>query len=112
MNYIHISKFYPEEREARKQWREDNLNKVTVSPKFVLSDISDDETLRRFVNLPKLFDLLNNKQLVLPTLEELIKGDPFECFAKKNFDHLNRAELELRAKHIKEYAPDSSHQPF
>ena len=111
MNYIDISKLYPEELGARKQWREDNFKKVTVSPKFVLSGISDDETLRRFVNLPKLFDLLNNKRLVLPTLEDLIKGDPFECFAKKNFDHLNRAELEFRAKQLEEYAPDSSHSP-
>jgi hypothetical protein len=112
MNYIDISKLAPEEPEARKQWRRENFKRVTVSPKFVLSDVSDDETLRRFVDLPKLFDLLKNKRLMMPTLGELIKGDPFECFAKKSFNHLNRAELETRANQLEEYAPDSSHRPF
>ena len=48
---------------------------------------------------------------MLPTLGNLIKEDPFECFAKKSFGHLNRAELETRANQLEEYAPDSSHQP-
>jgi hypothetical protein len=112
MNYIDFTKLAPEEPAAFKKWREDNYKKVTVSPNFALSGILDDEPLRRFVNLPKLFDLLNNKRLVLPTLEDLIKGDPFECFAKKNFDHLNRVELELRAKQLEDYAPESSHRPL
>jgi hypothetical protein len=112
MNYIDFTKLAPEEPAAFKKWREDNYKKVTVSPNFALSGILDDEPLRRFVNLPKLFDLLNNKRLLLPTLEDLIKGDPFECFAKKNFDHLNRVELELRAKQLEDYAPESSHRPL
>lgn len=110
MNFIDVSKLVPEEPEAMGQWFRENFKDVIVSPKWVINGVSDEETLRRFVDLPKLFDLLKNKRLVLPTLGDLIKGDPFECLAKKNFDHLNRVELELRAKQLKQYAPDSSRQ--
>lgn len=112
MNYIDTSKLAPREPEARKQWRRENFKKVTVSPKFVLSGVSDDETLRRFVDLPKLFDLLKNKRLVLPTLGNLIKADPFECYAKKSFDHLTRDELVLRSKQLEEYVPQSDYYPL
>ena len=112
MNYIDTSKLAPEEPEARRQWLRENFKRVTVSPKFVLSGVLESETLRRFVDLPKLFDLLKNRRLVLPTLGSLIKGDPFECFSQKSFSRLNRAELEKRVNQLEEYAPDSSHRPL
>ena len=82
-----------------------------MSPELVLSGVSTNETLQRFMNLSKLFDLLINKRLVLPDLKELIQGDPFECCAKRSFDHLDRAALELRARQLKEYAPESVRYP-
>ena len=71
-----------------------------------LNGVSANAVLRRFIDLPKLFDLLKNKRLFLPSLRQLIGGDPSECFAKKNFDHLGRPKLEQRAKELEEYAPD------
>jgi hypothetical protein len=112
MNYIDITKLAPEEPAAFKKWSRENFKRVAVSPNLTLSNISDDETLRRFIDLPKLFDLLKNKRLMMPTLGNLIKGDPFECFAKKSLNHLNRVELEARANQLKEYAPDSSYYPL
>jgi hypothetical protein len=110
MNRIDISKQAPTDRKARAQFLRESFRRVTVSPKLILSGVSDDETLRRFVDLPKLFDTLKNKRLVLPTLGKLITVDPFECFAKKSFDHLNRDELELYAKQLEEYVPESSYR--
>ena len=106
-----IYKQAPTEPEARKHWRRDNFERVAVSPELVLSGVSTNETLQRFMNLSKLFDLLINKRLVLPDLKELIQGDPFECCAKRSFDHLDRAALELRARQLKEYAPESVRYP-
>ncbi|HEY3930738.1 MAG TPA: hypothetical protein VGM58_00030 [Verrucomicrobiae bacterium] len=112
MNYIDISKQAPADPEARIQWRKENYKRIAVSPKLLLSGVSDSERLRRFVDLPKLFDLLKNKRLILPTLGKLIEGDPFECFAKKSFSHLRRDELEARAKELEEYTPESSRLPY
>jgi hypothetical protein len=106
-----ILKQAPTEREARKHWFRENFEEVVVSPELVLSDVSTDETLRRFMDLPKLFDILKNRRLVLPRLKELMKADPFECSAKKSFDHLDRAALELRARDLEEYAPESLQYP-
>ncbi len=106
-----IYKQAPTEPEARKHWFGENFERVAVSPEFVLTGVSTDEPLRRFIDLPKLFDMLKNRRLVLPRLKELIRGDPFECRAKKSFDHLDRAALELRARELKEYAPESIQYP-
>ena len=106
-----VYKQAPPEPEAEEHWFRENFEEVAVSPELVLSDVSTDETLRRFMDLPKLFDMLTKRRLVLPRLKELIQGDPFECRARKSFDHLNRAELELRARQLKEYAPESIQYP-
>ncbi|MGA2178202.1 MAG: hypothetical protein ABSH15_01275 [Verrucomicrobiota bacterium] len=112
MNYIDISKQAPADPEKRKEWRRENYKRIAASPKLVLNGISDDETLRRFIDLPKLFDLLKNKRLLMPTLGKLMVGDPFECWAKKSFDQLDRAALEGLAKQLEEYAPTSSYFPI
>ena len=106
-----IYKQAPTEPEARKHWRRENFERVAVSPELVLSGVSTDETLHRFMDLPKLFDVLKNRHLVLPRLKELMEGDPFECRAKRTYDHLDRASLELRARQLKEYAPESVRYP-
>jgi hypothetical protein len=102
-----IYKQAPTEPEAAKHWFRENFEEVAVSPELVLSEVSTDETLRRFMDLPILFDMLKNRRLVLPDLRKLIQGDPFECRAKRSFNHLDRATLELRARELKEYAPES-----
>ena len=96
-----IFKQAPTEPEAWERWFSDNIDEVAVSPELVLSGVSTDETLRRFMDLPKLFHMLKNRRLVLPRLKELIQVDPFECRARKCFDHLDRAALELRARQLK-----------
>jgi hypothetical protein len=84
--------------EAFANWSRENYKRILVTPQFVLDGVSKDETLRRFIDLPKLFDLLKNGRLVFPKLWQLIEADPFECFARRKFDQLNRSELEQKAK--------------
>jgi len=103
-----IIKQIPAEPKAREDWSRKNFKRIIISPKLVLSGVVKNQILRRFVDLPKLFDLLNNKRLVLPRLKQLIKGDPFECFCQKNYDHLNRPELEKLAKQHEIYAPSEA----
>jgi hypothetical protein len=103
-----IIKQIPTEPKARADWWRKNFKRIGVSPKLAVSGVVKNQILRRFVDLPKLFDLLNNKRLVLPRLKQLIKGDPFECFCQKNYDHLDRPELEKLAKQLEIYAPSEA----
>ena len=103
-----IIKQIPAEPKAREDWSRKNFKRIIISPKLVLSGVVKNQILRRFVDLPKLFDLLNNKRLVLPRLKQLIKGDPFECFCQKNYNHLNRPKLEKLAKRHEIYAPSEA----
>lgn len=107
-----IVKQIPTDPAERKRWLDENFKEIAVSPKLVLSGVLKGQRLRRFVDLPKLFDLLNNRRLVLPRLRELMEADPFECFARKSFDHLDRSELETYAKSLKYLAPDSAKKWF
>ena len=63
--------------------------------------------LRRFIDLPKLFDLLNSHVLFLPRLKELLNGDPFECYARTDYGSC-RQVLESRALKLGHYAPGAS----
>jgi hypothetical protein len=73
-----------------------------------LFGVSSDDNLRRFIDLPKLFYLITSKRLFIPRLRQLIAGDPSECFCQKNYDGLNRHELEELAKQLELYAPDEA----
>jgi hypothetical protein len=103
-----IVKQIPAEEEAKERWLKNNFKRVAISVKLGLNDVASDEPLRRFIDLPKLFDLLTKKRLVLPRLRQLMEGDPFECFARQSFDHLSRPELERYAKQLEYLAPDSA----
>jgi hypothetical protein len=94
--------------EAFTNWSRENYKRILVSPKLMMNDVSKDEALRRFIDLPKLFDLLKNGRLIFPKLWQLIKADPFECFARRKFDELNRSELEQKAKELERFARDSA----
>jgi hypothetical protein len=94
--------------DAFKDWSRENFKRVLVSPKLVLNGVAKDEHLRRFVDLPKLFDLLKNGRLVFPKLGQLLETDPFECFARQNFNQLSRPEIEEKANQLKRFAPAST----
>ncbi len=50
-----------------------------MKPKVNIVGVDDSVTIRRFVDLPKAFDLLTLDRLFMPTIDTLRKGDPFEC---------------------------------
>ena len=103
-----IRKQLPADPEAFKLWLEENYREVVAPTKLELTGVSTDDTLQRFIDLPKLFTLLKSRSLFLPRLKQLIKGDPFECYCQKNYDHLDRPELETLAKQLELYAPDEA----
>lgn len=107
-----IVKQIPTDPAVSKRWWDDNYKSIVVSPKLILNGVTKHQRLRRFVDLPKLFDLLKNERLVLPRLRQLMERDPFECFARKRFDHLDRPELETYAKKLEYLAPDSAKKYF
>ena len=93
------------------RWRFRNFQMVTIKPPLDARDLRDAEVLVRFMDLPKLFDLLANSRLLLPQLEHLIEGDPFECSASKSYKHLSRQQLEQHVLLRREYAPNLLTRP-
>lgn len=84
-------------------------DKITATIDF--KDIPPKQPFRRYIDLPKLFDMLANKHLVMPRLRQLAEGDPFECSARKRYDYLecanpDRPKLEQRAKELWQLAPE------
>jgi len=97
----------PVEREAFERWTEENLKPVKIKPPILHPGIAEDAVIRRFVDLPKLLDLLVNQRLLLPQLGLLTKGDPFECSARRSYEHFNREELVRKTLDLRFYAPKS-----
>lgn len=50
-----------------------------MKPNVDIVKVDASVTIRRFVDLPKAFDLLTLDRLFMPTIDTLRKGDPFEC---------------------------------
>ncbi len=102
----------PSEPEAYRLWEKENFQEVKVTPQILHPNISEDSVIRRFVDLPKLLDLLVNRRLLLPQLASLTKGDPFECSAKRTYDHLSHQELVCKALDLQIYAPKFYKEAF
>ncbi len=70
-------------------------------------------TIRRYVDLPRLFELLTLGRLYLPTLGTLAIGDPFECGirAKRKRTKATRSELESRATELALFLPEEMRGP-
>lgn len=60
-----IVKRIPADPLERERWMDENFRETVVSPKFILKNVAKHQKLRRFVDLPKLFDLLKNKRLTV-----------------------------------------------
>src|SRR6266851_2833625 len=76
----------PPGADSREFFRSRNKD-VTVKPPLI-SGVG--EKLRRFIDLPKLFDLLSNRRVIFPPWRKLITGDPFECFAQRTYTAKSR----------------------
>lgn len=100
----------PSDPEALKKWASENLIHQKVVPQVVASGLDDNEPLLRFMDITKLFDLLVTKRLFLPTIGELMVGDPYECRAKKDLKPLSTDTLINAAKELQGYAPRPTHQ--
>ncbi len=95
----------PRDRERRSIWQGDHLTLTEVDGTldFDATKMSLDDHLVRFVTLPKLFDLLGKKRLVLSRLDQHIKGDPFECQARRSYANISTKELKKRALALRKY---------
>jgi hypothetical protein len=77
--------------------------------KVKIVNLSRKEPIKRFVDLPKLFELLVLGRLRLPTLKMLgNSSDPFECaiITGDRKTKMSRKELERKAISLIEYFPD------
>ena len=79
---------------------------VVVKPDIHAIDLPEDEVLVRYMDLPKLFDILANSRLILPMLGKLIGQDPFECSTAKSYHHFSRVKLEAYVMSRSKYAPN------
>jgi hypothetical protein len=82
-----IQKQIPSDPIAAQRWFDENFERKSFTPTIELKDIDAETPLRRFIDLPKLFDLLKNKCLVLPRLRDLMAGDPLLPLAKQFETH-------------------------
>lgn len=72
-----------------------------MKPKVNIVRVDESATIRRFIDLPKVFDLLTLDRLFMPTIETLRKGDPFECRIRVPvLEHINR----MRGRKLKDRA--------
>jgi hypothetical protein len=63
-----------------------------ATPKLLV-EVPSETKLRRFMDLPKLFDLILNNRLTLTRLGKLIDGDPFECASTKDYGRFSHDDL-------------------
>jgi hypothetical protein len=89
------------------KWHKETLDLVEITPVIDDPDIDDKASLMRFMDLPKLLDLVVNRRLLLPRLAELKNCDPHECSARPDYSHMPREELERRVISLREFAPKS-----
>lgn len=70
-------------------------------------NLKESQIIRRYVELPKLFDLLLNQQMFFPTLQTLGTLDPFECgmLPRQKWQRLKRHELENEAMSLLQFVP-------
>lgn len=96
----------PSDPDQFERWSDESYERISIRPDVELKGVAPSEPIRRFVDLPKLFDLLANRRLILPRLRELVAADPYECFARKSFSNLSADELRKRAMELEVFAPE------
>lgn len=96
-----------EHRRACARWKEETFRNVEITPKIENPDIGEEDRLRRFMDLPKLLDLIIHRRLLLPRLAQLRKCDPHECTAGPDYSQVPREELERMVIDLSEFMPKS-----
>ena len=69
--------------------------------------LKDDTFLRRFVDLPKLLQILVDEQMFSPSLGQLAQGDPFESaiYSRSKYEEMGASEREEYAINLLEHIP-------
>jgi hypothetical protein len=77
--------------------------------KVEVHGLSSNQAIRRFVELPKLFELLISGRIFFPTLDTLKSVDPFECGISlaHTIRKMRRPELESEASFLHRFLPQS-----
>ena len=76
--------------------------------KIDVIDLSDEQIVRRFVELPKLFELLAADRIFFPTVRTLKGIDPFECSIalRQALGTVGRRTLEREAMSLVRHLPE------
>ena len=93
-------------------WRDQKFGLVEIKTPIDHQECLSEAPLLRFMELPKLLDLLTSCRLRLPQLSKLMEDDPFECNLKPNDPELQESLLRQRILKLKEYAPQFFHPGF
>ena len=88
----------------------ESIKMTTFQPPLEVGALRDDLKLCRFMDLPKLFDLLVNNRLFLTQIRLLMAGDPLECSASKDYTQLGSRALVEQACELKSFARDAGYQ--
>jgi hypothetical protein len=89
----------------RRDFGDPDFKRVKIRPRVRrLTALASEETICRFIDLPKLFHLLQTKKLMLTPLAVLRDGDPFECCARLPLPS-GRDALMGRITELAQYAP-------
>src|SRR5262245_37119285 len=80
--------------------------------KVSIRELSKRQVIRRFINLPKLFELLVLGRMFCPTVGTLALGDPYECalYPRHKYRNARRSLLEERAKNLLKFLPEALRQ--
>jgi hypothetical protein len=77
--------------------------------KVTVCELSKRQVIRRFINLPKLFELLVLGRMFCPTVGALAKSDPYECalLPRQKYRNSPRPLLKKRAMELMRFLPEA-----
>jgi len=87
------------------QWHKETWAPILITPTIEHQGIDEGAPLLRFMQLPKLLDVIVNRQLLLPPNSKLKKGDPYECTARPDYSGIPRKGLEEELIRLEDFVP-------
>ncbi len=95
---------------TRKTTISSRLSSISINlMKISTFKLQDSLKICRYIDLPKLFELILHERLFFPTLQTLAETDPFECglLINKRYKTASRADLEATALSLTNHIPAS-----
>lgn len=93
-----------------KECCDESIEMTTFQPPLEAGALPNSLRLCRFMDLPKLFDLLVNNRLFLTQIRLLMEADPLECSAVRSYTQLDKDALVEKACALKSFARDAGYR--